>query len=56
MVFDNCFDRKTGKLVSTVYPKDLILGHFNQKLNTGRKLLFWKQWAKKEKESGPIGK
>lgn len=28
MVFDNCFDRKTGKLVSTVYPKDLILAHY----------------------------
>lgn len=28
MVFDNCFDRKTGKLVLTVYPKDLILCHY----------------------------
>lgn len=28
MVFDNCFDRKTGQLVSTVYPKDLILCHY----------------------------
>ena len=29
MVFDNCFDRKTGQLVSTVYPKDLILCHYD---------------------------
>lgn len=29
MVFDNCFDRKTGKLVTTVYPKDLILCHYD---------------------------
>lgn len=28
MVFDNCFDRKSGQLVSTVYPKDLILCHY----------------------------
>lgn len=28
MTFDNCFDRKTGQLVSTVYPKDLILCHY----------------------------
>lgn len=28
MVFDNCFDRKTGQLVSTAYPKDLILCHY----------------------------
>lgn len=28
MVFDNCFDRKTGELVCTVYPKDLILCHY----------------------------
>lgn len=29
MVFDNCFDRKTGQLVRTVYPKDLILCHYD---------------------------
>lgn len=28
MVFDNCYDRKTGKLVRTAYPKDLILCHY----------------------------
>lgn len=28
LVFDNCFDRKTGERVSTVYPKDLILCHY----------------------------
>lgn len=29
MVFDNCFDRRTGALVRTVYPKDLILCHYD---------------------------
>jgi phage N-6-adenine-methyltransferase len=29
MVFDNCFD-KDGKLVTTVYPKDLILCHYDK--------------------------
>lgn len=28
MCFDNCFDRKTGELVTTVYAKDLILCHY----------------------------
>jgi phage N-6-adenine-methyltransferase len=28
MVFDNCFD-KEGKLVTTSYPKDLILAHYH---------------------------
>ena len=28
MCFDNCFDRRTGKLVTTVYAKDLILCHY----------------------------
>lgn len=46
MVFDNCFDRKTGQLLRTVYPKDLILGHFDQKKNTGKQLIFWKNWKK----------
>jgi hypothetical protein len=45
MVFDNCFD-KNGKLVTTPYPKDLILGHFDRRKNTGKKLIFWKDWAK----------
>lgn len=36
MVFDNCFDRKTGQLVSTVYPKDLILCHYDAMANTYR--------------------
>lgn len=48
MVFDNCFD-KTGKLVRTPYPKDLILGHFDQRRNTGKKLIFWKDWVKMAK-------
>jgi hypothetical protein len=46
LVFDNCFDRKTGKLVRTAYPKDLILGHYDQRKSTGKKLIFWKDWAK----------
>lgn len=46
MVFDNCFDRKTGAPVRTVYPKDLIMGHFDRKRETGKKLIFWKDWAK----------
>ncbi len=29
MVFDNCFDRKTGALVTTPYPKDLMLCHYD---------------------------
>jgi len=45
MIFDNCFD-KYGKLVTTPYPKDLILGHFDQRKNTGKKLIFWKDWTK----------
>lgn len=31
MVFDNCFDRD-GKLVTTPYPKDLILCHYDQRV------------------------
>lgn len=45
LVFDNCFDRKTGELVRTVYPKDLILGHYDRSCNTGKQLIFWKDWA-----------
>lgn len=44
MVFDNCFDRKTGKLVSTVYPKDLILAHYTN-TTPSRVLQRW-QWKK----------
>jgi phage N-6-adenine-methyltransferase len=44
MVFDNCFD-KHGNLVTTPYPKDLILGHFDRRKNTGKKLIFWKDWS-----------
>lgn len=42
MVFDNCFDRKTGQLVSTVYPKDLILAHYTNS-SPSRTLQRW-QW------------
>lgn len=44
MVFDNCFDRKTGLLVTTPYAKDLILCHYG--VGTGYKLIFWKDWKK----------
>ena len=44
MVFDNCFDRKTGLLVSTVYPKDLILAHYTN-TTPSRTLQRW-QWKK----------
>lgn len=44
MVFDNCFDRKTGQLVSTVYPKDLILAHYTN-TTPSRTLQRW-QWKK----------
>lgn len=42
MVFDNCFDRKTGQLISTVYPKDLILAHYTN-TTPSRVLQRW-QW------------
>lgn len=29
LAFDNCYDRKTGKLVRDPYPKDLILCHYH---------------------------
>lgn len=28
MVFENCYDKKTGLLITTPYPKDLILCHY----------------------------
>lgn len=46
MVFDNCFDRKTGKSVRTVYPKDLILCHYTN-TSPSRTLQRW-QWQKTE--------
>lgn len=49
MVFDNCFDRKTGKLVSTVYPKDLILAHYTN-TTPSRTLQRW-QWKTKAASS-----
>ena len=42
MAFDNCFDRKTGERVSTVYPKDLILCHYTN-TTPSRVLQRW-QW------------
>lgn len=41
MVFDNCFDRKTGELVTTVYAKDLILCHYEPGV-TPRRMERWK--------------
>lgn len=46
MAFDNCFDRKTGELVSTVYPKDLIFCHYTN-TSPSRTLQRW-QWQKLE--------
>lgn len=40
MAFDNCFN-KDGDLVTTPYPKDLILAHYNWQHN--RRLTRW-QW------------
>lgn len=37
MVFDNCFDRKTGELVTTAYAKDLILAHYARDITRGRR-------------------
>lgn len=45
MVFDNCFDRRTGELVTTPYAKDLVLAHYGP--NTGQQLIFWKDWHEK---------
>lgn len=42
LVFDNCFDRKTGAPVRTPYPKDLALCHFNEWAGQTR-MLRW-QW------------
>lgn len=36
MVFDNCFARKTGELVTTPYAKDLILCHYVPRMAPGR--------------------
>lgn len=44
MVFDNCYN-KEGRLVTTNYPKDLLLNHYSP--STGKRLLFWKDWRKK---------
>lgn len=40
IAFDNCFDRKSGQLVTTVYPKDLILAHYTN-TTPGRTLQRW---------------
>jgi hypothetical protein len=52
LVFDNCYNRQ-GQLITTSYPKDLILAHFDLSLSTGKKLLFWADWKRQEKRSGP---
>lgn len=41
MVFDNCFD-KNGELVTTPYPKDLILAHYYADLCERRKMQRWR--------------
>lgn len=52
MVFDNCFDRKTSQLVSTVYPKDLILAHYTN-TTPSRTLQRW-QWKAKVATSAAV--
>lgn len=32
LAFDNCFDRRTGQRVTTVYPKDLFLCYYDPEL------------------------
>lgn len=44
MVFDNCFDRRTGKPVRTSYPKDLILCHYLPGVHPG----IMKRWRWEE--------
>lgn len=41
MTFDNCFD-KQGKLVTTPYPKDLILAHYSTTKPRGSNLQRWR--------------
>lgn len=50
LVFDNCFDRKTGLPVKTVYPKDLVLCHYHpllHKLGPSQVIQFW-DWKKED--------
>lgn len=47
MIFDNCFDRRTGQLVTTPYAKDLILCHYDPGDYTERMLRWdWKLLVK----------
>lgn len=41
MVFDNCYSRKTGELITTSYPKDLILCHYGEYPSSGLKRWRW---------------
>lgn len=41
MTFDNCFD-KQGKLVTTAYPKDLILAHYNRPTTVDTRMQRWR--------------
>lgn len=46
LTFDNCFDRKTGKLVRTPYPKDLALCHYSPWPGAGSMRMQRWQWRK----------
>lgn len=50
MVFDDCWD-KDGKLITTVYPKDLMLCHYEWRgeLRTGN------QWLESKDEESTVG-
>lgn len=52
LVFDNCYDKR-GQLITTPYPKDLVLAHFDLSLNTGKQLIFWTDWRTDEKNARP---
>lgn len=41
MAFDNCFD-KQGRLVTTQYPKDLILAHYYDEPNGHKRMQRWR--------------
>jgi phage N-6-adenine-methyltransferase len=49
LVFDNCFDRKTGAPVKTTYPKDLILCHYYNR-QSYREMKRWR-WEEDGNES-----
>jgi phage N-6-adenine-methyltransferase len=43
IAFENCLSRKTGELVTTVYPKDLILCHYGEYPSSGLRRWLWRR-------------